>query len=147
MIKRASWFVGGVVTGVAGTSYARRKVKAAMAQLAPTNVARRTGERIRGRTHDLAEAVREGRSAIRAKEHELQDRRDAIAGTGALDATASANVDDDDDLPRGATVTANVDEDDLPLGEPSSGSGEPSAASVIVLRDAAGARPRRSPRR
>lgn len=67
MIKRFTWFVAGAVAGVAAMGAARRKVKAAAADLAPAEVLRRTGDRVR-------DAVAEGRRAMRAKEAELRAR-------------------------------------------------------------------------
>lgn len=77
MMRRASWFVGGVVAGAAGASYATRKVKRAAAQLAPTNVVRSAGARVREQSRHVIGAVKEGRAAMRAREDELKARRDA----------------------------------------------------------------------
>ena len=74
MMKRVSWFVGGAVAGVAGAGYAKRKVKETAAQLAPTNVAKAAVAKVRHRGADVADAVREGREAMRAKETELRAR-------------------------------------------------------------------------
>jgi hypothetical protein len=96
MIKRLTWFVGGAIAGAAGTGYAKRKVRAAAAQLAPSNVARTAADRARDRAHDLTEAVKEGRLAMRSKERELRARRDgATAGPRALEAAAVELVDAD----------------------------------------------------
>lgn len=80
-MKRVTWFVGGVATGVAGASYARRKVKAKAAELAPVQIARQAGERVRDVGRSIADAVRDGRAAMRAKEAELRARLDGRAGT------------------------------------------------------------------
>ena len=40
MMKRITWFVGGAAAGVAGASYATKKVKQTAAQISPTQVAR-----------------------------------------------------------------------------------------------------------
>lgn len=117
MIKRLTWFVGGAVTGVTATSYAKRKVRAAASQLAPDHVVRGAAQGVRDRAHDLADAVREGRSAMRSKERELRGRRDGTV-------VAEAHVGD---------------------GEPGSGDVEP--ARVIVLREAPAGEPRRRARR
>jgi hypothetical protein len=77
MMKRVTWFAAGVAAGAAGTSYASRKIKAKVSQLAPARVAKRAATRVRSRGQDLAAAVREGRSAMRAKEDELRAQRDA----------------------------------------------------------------------
>lgn len=77
MIKRLTWFVAGAVAGVAGMGAAKRKVRSAAADLAPAEVVRRTGDRLR-------DAVSEGRRAMRAKEAELRARLDG--GAESLDA-------------------------------------------------------------
>ena len=49
MTKRITWFVAGAAAGVAGTSYAGRKIKAKAAQLAPARVMKGAATRVRGR--------------------------------------------------------------------------------------------------
>lgn len=80
MMKRVTWFVTGAVAGVAGAGYAKRKVKRAAAQLAPVHVAKSAVAKVRDRSRDVAEAVRDGRQAMKAKESELKAR---LAGTAA----------------------------------------------------------------
>lgn len=75
-MKRVTWFVGGVVAGAAGANYAKRRVRATAAQLAPANVARSAAEVARRRARDLADAVRDGRDAMTDREDELRARRD-----------------------------------------------------------------------
>jgi hypothetical protein len=77
MMKRVTWFVTGVAAGAAGTGYAKRKVRRTAAQLASANVARSAAAKVRARSRDVADAVREGRSAMHDREHELKARRDA----------------------------------------------------------------------
>lgn len=74
MMKRLVWFVSGAVAGVVGTGVAKRKVRAVAADLAPTQVAKRAGERVR-------DAVAEGVRAARAREAELKAQ---LEGTGTL---------------------------------------------------------------
>lgn len=81
MMKRVSWFVGGAVAGVAGAGYAKRKVKETAAQLAPVHVAKTTIAKARHRGTDIADAVREGRDAMRAKEAELRAK---LSGSATL---------------------------------------------------------------
>ncbi len=76
MMKRLSWFLGGAVAGVAGVGLAKKKAKETAAQLAPSHVARSAMARLRGRGHDVSEAISEGRRAMHAKEAELRARRD-----------------------------------------------------------------------
>lgn len=79
MMKRVTWFVSGAVAGVMGAGYAKRKVKATASQLAPVNVARGAADRVKTRLHDVGDAVREGRDAMRTKEQELKARVDGRA--------------------------------------------------------------------
>lgn len=76
MMKRLSWFVGGAVAGVAGVGFAKKKAKETASLMAPTNVARSAMARLRGRGHDVTEAISEGRRAMHDKEAELRARRD-----------------------------------------------------------------------
>jgi hypothetical protein len=46
-MKRVTWFVGGVVAGVAGAGYAKKKVKSTAAHLAPTNVVKVASVKVR----------------------------------------------------------------------------------------------------
>jgi hypothetical protein len=75
-MKRITWFAAGMAAGASGAAYATRKVKKAAAQLAPTNVARRSVARVRTTAADVADAVREGREAMHVKEAELRARLD-----------------------------------------------------------------------
>lgn len=77
MIRRVTWFVGGVAAGVAGAGYAKRKVKATASALAPSNIAKRTVNKVRNQGRTVVDAVREGRAAMNAREDELKVRRDA----------------------------------------------------------------------
>ena len=76
MMKRLTWFLGGAAAGIAGASVAKKKVKAAAAELAPSNIARKTTDRVR-------DAVQEGKRAMRAKEAEMRAaaRLAAVLGT------------------------------------------------------------------
>ena len=81
MMKRLTWFVGGVAAGAAGAGYAKKKVRATAAQLAPSNVARGVADKVRGSGRHVVDAVREGRAAMHAREDELKARRDARVET------------------------------------------------------------------
>ena len=76
-MRRLTWFVTGAAAGAAGASYATRKVKETASQLAPANVAKGAAVRVRQSGGQLADALREGRMAMRAREDELKARRDA----------------------------------------------------------------------
>lgn len=74
MMKRITWFAGGVVAGVAGAGLAKRKVKSVAVEYSPTMVARKATDRAK-------EAFQEGRMAMRSKEQELKAQRDGRHGT------------------------------------------------------------------
>lgn len=76
-MKRVTWFVTGMAAGVTGAAYATKKVKQTAAQLAPSNVAKGAAERAKQAGRHVVDAVREGRSAMHAREDELKARRDA----------------------------------------------------------------------
>jgi hypothetical protein len=76
MMKRVTWFVSGVAAGAAGAGYAKRKVKQTAASLTPVNVAKQAAGAVRDRSRHLADAVREGRAAMHAREDELRARRE-----------------------------------------------------------------------
>ena len=65
MMKRVVWFSAGVVAGVSGSAYARRKAREAAARYRPVNMAKGAVERV-------TDAVREGRAAMAAREAELR---------------------------------------------------------------------------
>ena len=76
MMKRVTWFVGGVAAGATGANYAKKKVKQKMAQTSPAGVARSAAYGARNTVGRVADAVREGRSAMRQHEDELRARRE-----------------------------------------------------------------------
>ena len=76
MMKRITWFVGGAAAGVAGANYATKKVKQTAAQISPGQVARSATLRVRLRSRDVIDAVREGRQVARHHEDELRAKRE-----------------------------------------------------------------------
>jgi hypothetical protein len=76
MMKRVTWFAGGVVAGIASAGYAKKKVKETASQIAPAQVARSAATTVRLRTRDVVDAVREGRQVMRHTEDELHARRE-----------------------------------------------------------------------
>jgi hypothetical protein len=71
------WFAAGAAAGVGGTAYAKRKAREAADRYRPVGLAKSAVDRV-------ADAVREGRAAMAAKERELKAR------TGGEPAPASA---------------------------------------------------------
>ncbi|MFT3854735.1 MAG: hypothetical protein QM733_18655 [Ilumatobacteraceae bacterium] len=89
MIKRATWFAGGIVVGIAGAGMAKRKVKEVAAQASPARVARSAFGRV-------GEAIGEGRRAARGREVELRARYEGVepvALADELDPEAAVLVD------------------------------------------------------
>lgn len=76
MMKRVTWFAGGVVAGLASAGYAKKKVKQTAAQMAPTQLAKSAVDSVRHKTRDVADAFREGREVMRHTEDELHARRE-----------------------------------------------------------------------
>lgn len=76
MMKRVTWFAGGVVAGIASAGYAKKKVKETASQMAPAQVARSAATTVRIRTRHVVDAVREGRQVMRHTEDELHARRE-----------------------------------------------------------------------
>jgi hypothetical protein len=83
MMKRITWFMGGVAAGAVGAGAAKRKVKSVANELAPVQVARRATGSVRDRGQRVVEAAREGRRAMVAKERELRARLDGRLTTVA----------------------------------------------------------------
>ena len=76
MIKRVTWFAGGVAAGAAGAGYAKRKVVRAAQQVQPRQVAASAAAAVKARSRDGVEAVREGREAMKQHEAEEVARRE-----------------------------------------------------------------------
>ncbi|HSM66129.1 MAG TPA: hypothetical protein VK860_07480 [Ilumatobacteraceae bacterium] len=76
MMKRVTWFAGGVVAGVASAGYAKKKVKETASQIAPAQVARSAADAVRTKSRDVVDAVRDGRQVMKHTEDELRARRD-----------------------------------------------------------------------
>lgn len=76
MMKRVTWFVGGVAAGLASAGYAKKKVKQTASQIAPNQIARSAVGAVRTKSRDVADAVREGRQVMRHTEDELRARRE-----------------------------------------------------------------------
>ena len=76
MMKRVTWFAGGVVAGLASAGYAKRKVKATASQVAPAQIARSAAITVRSKTGNVVDAIREGRQVMKHTEDELRARRE-----------------------------------------------------------------------
>lgn len=74
-MRRAVWFVGGVVTGAAGVGYAKRKVVAAADRMRPSNLAQSASSALRRQGQRFVVGVQDGMSAARRTENELKAER------------------------------------------------------------------------
>jgi hypothetical protein len=74
-MRRAVWFVGGVVTGAAGVGYAKRKVVAAADRMRPSNLASSASAALRRHGQRFVGSVQDGVSAARRRENELRAER------------------------------------------------------------------------
>jgi hypothetical protein len=75
-MRRVTWFVTGAAAGATGAVYAKRKVVAVVESMRPANLAGSAGSAARRARHRVSEAVREGVTAGRRREHELRAERD-----------------------------------------------------------------------
>lgn len=76
MMKRVTWFAGGVAAGAVGVSYAKKKVVATASQIAPATVARSAASKARAKGRDIVDAIKEGRDVMNHHEDELRARRE-----------------------------------------------------------------------
>ncbi|MFM2072035.1 MAG: hypothetical protein RLZZ623_2298 [Actinomycetota bacterium] len=81
MMKRMTWFIGGVAAGAVGVGAAKRKVRSVAHELAPVQVAKRARGSLRVRRLHVVDAIRDGKSAMKAKELELRARLDGRSST------------------------------------------------------------------
>jgi hypothetical protein len=81
MMKRVTWFVGGIAAGAVGAGAAKRKVKRVTNELVPVQIARKAGGQVADRGNRVVDAVREGRRAMRTKEMELRARLEGRSST------------------------------------------------------------------
>jgi hypothetical protein len=81
MMKRLTWFLGGIAAGVVGVEATKRKVRSVAHELAPVQVARKATQSARDRVEHVADALRDGRRAMKAKELELRARLDGSVTT------------------------------------------------------------------
>ena len=76
MMKRVTWFAGGLAAGMAGAGYAKKKVKEAASNIAPVHVVKSAVSKVRAKGRDVADALREGRVVASQHEDELRARRE-----------------------------------------------------------------------
>jgi hypothetical protein len=89
VFKRVTWFATGAAAGLGGAVYARRRVREAVGRLAPEHVQQAARDRARAAAERVADAVREGRAAMREREQELRDNRPGH--TTVIDTTGRAS--------------------------------------------------------
>lgn len=98
VFKRVIWWSAGAVMGAGGSSWLQRKfrrtVQAKVAKLAPSAVAGRVSDRVRGIGTDVRGTVRsavdEGRTAMRDRERELHAELSGHRPRGASPAARRA---------------------------------------------------------
>ena len=95
-MKRITWFVAGAASGIGAARVAKRKVQQTVDKLTPDHVARQTVSNIRNAAMDVADALRDGRLAMVAKEAEMRARRDghAVSFPDAIDANEVSHLSD-----------------------------------------------------
>ncbi len=67
MMKRLTWFMGGAAAGVVGASVAKKKVRAAAAELSPANLAHKAVDRVRERAQDAKQTIKTKQIELRAR--------------------------------------------------------------------------------
>lgn len=82
-MRRLFWLGVGAVAGASGTIWAERKVRAQLDALAPDHLVVTAGHRARDVGRSVADAVAEGRGAMRAREAELRQVHDPAPRTSA----------------------------------------------------------------
>lgn len=82
-MKRLTWFASGMVAGIAGMRLARKKVQQTAEAMKPVNLAKDAAGRVRERAHDLADAARDARAAMREREDELRAQQGMDPSTAA----------------------------------------------------------------
>jgi hypothetical protein len=76
-MRRLFWLGVGVVAGASGTVWAERKVRTQLDALAPDHLVISAGNKAKSVGRSVADAVVEGRGAMRAREDELRSTYDA----------------------------------------------------------------------
>lgn len=71
-MRRLGWFVAGAAAGAGAMRMARRRVRSAVRQLSPRNVADRVEQRVRSKVDEVGDAIREGRVAKANRERQLR---------------------------------------------------------------------------
>lgn len=74
MMKRATWFVSGVVAGAGAVVLVGRRIKRRIVDLTPVRVAERAIDRTRGSMTRIKDAVSDGRQAMSEREIQLKKR-------------------------------------------------------------------------
>lgn len=76
MMKRVTWFAGGVVAGLASAGYAKKKVRETASQMAPAQMAKSAVGVVRNTSSNVVDAIREGRQVMKHTEDELHAKRE-----------------------------------------------------------------------
>lgn len=113
MFKRFRWMSFGAAVGLGGSVWAQRRVRRTVERYLPEQVGAKVADRARGLRADLADALEEGRLAMRDREAELRAQRPRPAPAGSLPAAASGPSRDPDG----------------PVIDVAEGSGQPSSAA------------------
>lgn len=78
-MRRLFWLGVGAVAGASGTIWAEHKVRARLEQLGPEHLVVTAGNKARDVGRSVADAVAEGRGAMRDRERELRREYDPAA--------------------------------------------------------------------
>lgn len=86
-MRRLFWLGVGAVAGASGTIWAERKVRSQLEQLGPDHLVVAAGNKAKGVGRSVADAVAEGRGAMRDREAELRSSYDTSARTAGTHRT------------------------------------------------------------
>ncbi len=82
-MRRLFWLGVGAVAGASGTMWAERKVRSRLEMLGPDHLVVSAGNKARDVGRSVADAVAEGRGAMREREAELRSSYDTSGRPGA----------------------------------------------------------------
>ncbi len=89
-MRRLFWLGVGAVAGASGTIWAEHKVRARIEQLGPEHLVVSAGNKARGVGRSVADAVSEGRGAMRDREAQLRRTYDPATRVSTHRAATSA---------------------------------------------------------
>jgi hypothetical protein len=91
-MRRLFWLGVGAIAGASGTIWAEHKVRARLDQLGPDHLVVTAGNKARDVGRSVADAVSEGRGAMREREAELRTSYDPANRGGTVHRSVSGSA-------------------------------------------------------